>query len=119
VSTPWQRDSARERLRGLNESFADAQRAAGWNDQLFSIYAIPFLVALPVVGAALGLASFAGIAGGFLVATGERSPDFSPAGLLFVAVLAGLFANSFLRALARGADAIFGTNTPQQRRGPQ
>jgi nitrate/nitrite transporter NarK len=85
------------------------------NDRLFGVQIVPSLLVLPIVGAALGLAAFAGTVGGFLVATGDSSQDYSPAGLLFVAFLAGLFAESFISALARGADALFGTAKPTER----
>jgi hypothetical protein len=74
----------------------------------FSLYDLPLLILLPLLGAALGLVAFAGLVGGFLVASGSRSPSYSPAGLLFVAALAGMFAPNFIAALSRAADAIFG-----------
>jgi hypothetical protein len=46
-----------------------------------------------------------------LVASGSDSPSYSPAGLLFVAALAGMFAPNFIASLARAADAIFGKTT--------
>jgi hypothetical protein len=66
------------------------------------------LVLLPLLGAALGLVAFAGLVGGFLIASGSESASYSPAGLLFVAALAGMFAPNFIASLARAADAIFG-----------
>jgi hypothetical protein len=74
----------------------------------FSLFDLPLLILLPLLGAALGLVAFAGLVGGFLVASGSSSPSYSPAGLLFVAALAGMFAPNFIASLARAADAIFG-----------
>ena len=54
--------------------------------------------------------AFAGLIGGFLVASGTNAPtSYSPAGLIFVAVLAGLFSPIFVAGLAPAADAIFRT----------
>src|SRR5215212_2786735 len=66
----------------------DAEVLAGriWG---FSLYDLPLLALLPLLGAALGLVAFAVRIGGFLVASGSRAPSYSPAGLLFVAALAG------------------------------
>ena len=43
----------------------------------FSIYDLPLLILLPLLGAALGLVTFAGFGGGFLVASGSSSPSYS------------------------------------------
>jgi len=72
----------------------------------------PLLVA-PLVGAALGPVAFAGAVGGFIIASGGNNADYSPTGILFIAVLAGMFAENFIAGLARGADAIFGTTGSQ------
>jgi hypothetical protein len=87
----------------------------------FSLYDLPLLILLPLLGAALGLVSFAGLVGGFLVASGSGSPRYSPAGLLFVAALAGMFAPNFIAALSRAADAIFGKTgePPAAERSPE
>jgi hypothetical protein len=84
---------------------AEDDAAHSWG---FSLYDLPLLILLPFLGAALGLVVFAGLVGGFLVASGSSSPTYSPAGLLFVAALAGMFAPNFIASLARAADAIFG-----------
>jgi hypothetical protein len=84
---------------------AEDDAAHSWG---FSLYDLPLLILLPLLGAALGLVAFAGLVGGFLVASGSSSPTYSPAGLLFVAALAGMFAPNFIASLARAADAIFG-----------
>jgi hypothetical protein len=84
---------------------AEDDAAHSWG---FSLYDLPLLILLPLLGAALGLVAFAGLVGGFLVASGSSSPTYSPAGLMFVAALAGMFAPNFIASLARAADAIFG-----------
>jgi len=89
----------------------DAARRGG-----FSIYDLPLLILLPLLGAALGLIAFAGFVGGFLVTSGSSSPSYSPTGLLFIAALSGMFAPNFFASLARAADAIFGkTSEPPER----
>jgi hypothetical protein len=87
----------------------------------FSVYDLPLLILLPLLGAALGLVAFAGFVGGFLVASGSSSPSYSPTGLLFIAALAGMFAPNFIAALARAADAIFGktSEAPAPARPPE
>jgi|RhiMethySRZTD1v2_1073278.scaffolds.fasta_scaffold35403_5 hypothetical protein len=84
---------------------AEEDAAHSWG---FSVYDLPLLILLPMLGAALGLVAFAGFVGGFLVASGSSSPTYSPPGLLFIAALAGMFAPNFIAALSRAADAIFG-----------
>lgn len=87
----------------LREREQEALEAEG-----FGLLDLPLLILLPLLGAALGLVSFAGLVGGFLVASGSENPTYSPAGLIFVAALAGMFAPNFVASLARAADAIFG-----------
>jgi hypothetical protein len=95
----------------LKNAESEAEKTQG-----FSIYDIPWLILYPLLGAALGLIAFAGLISGFLVASGAKSATYSPAGLLFVAVLAGMFSPNFISALARAADAIFGkTDQPPTR----
>jgi hypothetical protein len=89
-----------QRLKRAEEEAAEARS--------FGLLDLPLLVLLPLLGAALGLVAFAGLVGGFLLASGSSSPSYSPTGLLFVAVLAGMFAPNFIGSLARAADAIFG-----------
>ena len=72
----------------------------------FGVQDVPLLVMLPLLGAALGLIAFAGLVGGFIVASGTKAPTYSPAGLLFIAVLAGMFSPNFIASLARAADGI-------------
>ncbi len=95
----------------LKKAEQNAERTWG-----FGIQDIPWLVLHPLLGAALGLIAFAGLVGGFLVASGQNAPtSYSPAGLIFVAVLAGMFSPNFVASLARAADAIFGKTQPQRR----
>jgi hypothetical protein len=96
-----ERDDARDFERVQDE----ADRAGS---EVFSLYLVPQLMVLPLMGAALGLGAFSGIVGGFLVASGSNSPSYSPTGLFFVAFLAGLFAENFIAALGRAATALFG-----------
>jgi hypothetical protein len=102
-----QREHEREHERRLH----DAEFAANW---LFGMRILPELLIVPIIGATLGLSAFAGVVGGFLVARGSDKPTYSPTGLLFVAFLAGLFADNFIQALQRAADALFGTTSGPQ-----
>jgi hypothetical protein len=77
-------------------------------DDLFGVYILPFLFLLPLVGAVLGVALFAGVSGGFLLASGDQELTYSQPGFVFLSFLAGFFAETFLRRLARSADALFG-----------
>jgi hypothetical protein len=52
---------------------------------------LPYLLARPIMGAAMGVVAYAGVAGGFLIATSSEPKTFSPEGILFFSVLAGLF----------------------------
>lgn len=62
----------------------------------FSERCVPFLVLRPVLGAVMGLIVYAGFVGGFLISTTKAPETFSPQGMVFIAVLAGLFAKTFL-----------------------
>jgi hypothetical protein len=62
----------------------------------FSDRELPFLVLRPVLGAVMGLIVYAGFVGGLLISTTKTPDSFSPQGLVFVSVLAGLFAKTFL-----------------------
>jgi hypothetical protein len=64
--------------------------------QRFSERCVPFLVLRPVLGAVMGLIVYAGFVGGFLISTTSAPPNFSPQGMVFLAVLSGLFAKTFL-----------------------
>jgi hypothetical protein len=90
-------------------------------EDVFGVYILPFLFLLPLVGAVLGVALFAGVTGGFLLASGEQEPTYSQPGLVFLSFLAGFFAETFLRRLASAADALFGVERrePDGREPPQ
>jgi hypothetical protein len=62
----------------------------------FSERCVPFLVMRPILGAVMGLIVYAGFIGGFLISTTKAPETFSPQGLVFIAVLSGLFAKTFL-----------------------
>jgi hypothetical protein len=64
--------------------------------QRFSERCVPFLILRPVLGAVMGLIVYAGFVGGFLISTTSGPPNFSPQGMVFLAVLSGLFAKTFL-----------------------
>jgi hypothetical protein len=83
-------------------------------DIYFGAHVLPFLIALPFVGAVLGLALFAGVTGGLLLASAEQTPTYSPSGLVFLAFLAGFFAETFLVRLRNAADALFGTERQKE-----
>ena len=86
---------------------------------------MPVLIVAPLIGAVFGLIVFAGVVGGFLVASTETGTYSAPA-LIFVAFLGGFFSNKFFERLAAAADALFGTqenklgaNASNQPRGEQ
>lgn len=61
---------------------------------------IPLFLVRPLLGSAMGYLVYVGIVGGFLVAVRTATPgDFRPEGLAFLALLAGLFAKTFLEKL--------------------
>jgi hypothetical protein len=62
----------------------------------FSEHQVPFLVMRPVLGAVMGLIVYAGFIGGFLISTTKAPESFSPQGMVFLAVVSGLFAKTFL-----------------------
>jgi hypothetical protein len=112
----WRSRGPEARLEELEKERDTSVDAAARSTQFFGLHTIADVIVRPIVGAALGLAAFAGVAGGFLVATGAEAVDYSPAGLLFIAFLAGLFAESFIRALSRAANALFGVGPPDSTR---
>lgn len=69
------------------------------------------LAVLPLVGAVLGVVVFAGVVGGFLVATSANA-SYSPAALVFLAFLGGFFSGRFLRRLSAAADVLFAAEAP-------
>src|SRR3954469_24244096 len=62
----------------------------------FSERCVPFLVMRPLLGAVMGLIVYAGFVGGFLISTTNSPASFSPQGIVFISVLSGLFAKTFL-----------------------
>jgi hypothetical protein len=112
------REAERKELRLSKVAYAQMKKAEvdarhTWG---FGIQDIPWLILHPLLGAALGLIAFAGLIGGFLLASGTKAPSsYSPAGLLFVALLVGLFSPNFIAGLARAADAIFGKTQPERK----
>jgi hypothetical protein len=78
---------------------------AAQKGQKMGIRTIPFLIVRPFLGAAMGLVAYAGVVGGFLIATSTQPKSFSPQGILFFALLAGLFAKTFLHRM----DIVFKT----------
>jgi hypothetical protein len=85
---------------------------------LLSSSDIPVIVVNPLIGGVLGLITFAGVVGGFLVAS-SASASYSCAALVFIAFLGGFFSAKFLRRLGAAADALFGTEQPQPPKQPQ
>jgi hypothetical protein len=73
----------------------------------FSVSDIPGIVVSPLVGAVLGVIVFAGVVGGFLVASTSEGTYSAPA-LLFLAFLGGIFSSKFFQRLAAAADALLG-----------
>jgi hypothetical protein len=71
---------------------------------------IPYLLVRPVLGAGTGLVAYAGVVGGFLIATSREPATFSGEGILFFALLAGLFAKTFLVRM----DIVFKTLLGEQ-----
>jgi hypothetical protein len=74
----------------------------------FSPSDIPELIVSPLIGAVLGVVVFAGVVGGFLVASADTG-TYSPAALIFIAFLGGFFSNKFFERLSAASDALFGT----------
>jgi hypothetical protein len=74
----------------------------------FSERCVPFLVLRPVLGAVMGLIVYAGFIGGFLISTTKAPESFSPQGMVFIAVLAGLFAKTFLARVRLVFKAMLG-----------
>jgi nitrate/nitrite transporter NarK len=76
----------------------------GWS---FNVM-LPELIIYPLIGAACGFVVFAGVVGGFLLASGTQTETYSAPGLLFLAFIAGIFSSHFLRRLKVSAEALFG-----------
>ncbi len=70
---------------------------------------VPFFIIRPFLGSAMGLLVYVGLSGGYLIAVKDAKPDsFSPEGLLFLALLGGLFAKTFIEKLRSMFDTLFG-----------
>jgi hypothetical protein len=80
---------------------------------LFSSATITEVLVYQLTGAVLGVVVFAGVLGGFLVATASDA-TFNPAALAFMAFLGGLFAYKLLGRLSAAADVLFGNPDAQQ-----
>lgn len=70
---------------------------------------VPFFLVRPFLGSAMGLLVYVGLTGGYLIAVqNAQGSTFSPEGLLFLALLGGLFAKTFLEKLRAMFDTLFG-----------
>ena len=71
----------------------------------------PQFILRPLLGAVMGLLVYGGIIGGYLITVQVENlsiTSFRPEGLLFVSLLAGLFAKTFIEKLRDMFDALFG-----------
>lgn len=80
--------------------------AAGWEfddgvkfpmsdlKERFLVRMVPWLLARPVLGGVMGLVVYTGVVGGFLIASDTRPGAYSAHGILFLAILGGLFAKT-------------------------
>jgi hypothetical protein len=70
---------------------------------------MPFFIIRPFLGAAVGFLAYVGIVGGFLIAVENAdATQFSGEGLLFITILTGLFAKTFLEKMRAAFDTLFG-----------
>jgi hypothetical protein len=108
-----------EQRRARHDAHAHAPGAAAELDEprpepssfgTLSISDIPEMIVSPLVGAVLGVVVFAGVVGGFLVASADTG-TYSPAALIFIAFLGGVFSAKFLERLSAASDALFGTQS--------
>ncbi len=95
---------------GFELDDGSAWPASGRKGEKMSVRMIPYLLARPLLGGATGLVAYAGVVGGFLIATDKQPTTFSPEGILFFALLAGLFAKTFLLRM----DVVFKTLLGEQ-----
>ena len=79
----------------------------------------PFFIGRPFLGGAMGLLVYTGLTSGFLILATDKTSkaDFSPEGLLFFAILGGLFAKTFLAKLKEVFKALVGSS-PDKGSGP-
>lgn len=75
---------------------------------MFGRRMIPWFVIRPFLGAVMGLIVYVGLSGGLLMAHVESGSDMTTLRLIFWALLAGLFAKSFLESLKRAFAAFVG-----------
>jgi hypothetical protein len=105
----WERRQAAREGRGEGQRDAaeeprpQPRALGGW-----SVSDIPQMIVVPLIGAVLGVVVFAGVVGGFLVASAGTG-TYSPAALIFIAFLGGFFSNKFFERLSAASDALFGT----------
>jgi len=74
---------------------------------VFSPELISQYMIIPITGAAFGVVVFAGVVGGFLVAS-TAAASYSPPALAFLAFLGGMFSDQLLSKLASTAHVLFG-----------
>jgi hypothetical protein len=79
---------------------------------------VPQIVVSRLVGGVLGVIVFAGIVGGFLVAS-TNTGNYIPHGAIFTAFLGGVFSSKFFQRLSAASDGRFSTQDRQQQREPQ
>ncbi|MCL4265684.1 MAG: hypothetical protein KJ069_20900 [Anaerolineae bacterium] len=75
---------------------------------MFGRRMIPWFVIRPFLGAVMGLVIYVGLSGGLLMVHVETGSDLAALRLTFLALLAGLFAKSFLESLKRAFAAFVG-----------
>jgi len=69
----------------------------------------PFFIIRPFLGSAVGVLAYVGIVGGFLIAVEDAgAAQFSDEGLLFMTILTGLFAKTFLEKMRAAFETLFG-----------
>jgi hypothetical protein len=75
---------------------------------MFGRRMIPWFLIRPFLGAVMGLIIYVGLSGGLLMANVETGSDLAALRLTFWALLAGLFAKSFLESLKRAFAVLVG-----------
>ena len=75
---------------------------------MFGRRMIPWFVTRPFLGAVMGLIVYVGLSGGLLTVHVESGSEMTTLRLTFWALLAGLFAKSFLESLKRAFAAFVG-----------
>ena len=70
----------------------------------------PFFIGRPFLGGAMGIIIYTGLKSGYLILVkGAAEASFSPEGLLFFAILGGLFSKTFLEKLKEVFKVFVGT----------